>query len=93
MRYRAKAWVGLGVYVVVVEAKAPPGELLSQAFDDWLTGGVTAVLATAATLSVAGHLLNVIPPRYDWIHHLHHLSELLKSYPVDGRYTEIDWDT
>lgn len=92
MRYRTKAWLGLVVYIVAVEKKAPPGELLSQAFDDWLTGRVTAVLATAVTVSVGGHLLNVIPPRYDWIHQLHRLSEP-KRYPVDGPNTEIDWHT
>lgn len=93
MRYRAKAWLGLVAYVVAVEVIAPPGELLSEAFDDWLTTRAGRVACTAITVSVAGHLLNVIPPRFDWIHQLSNISSPRKSRPVDGQIPQIDWQT
>jgi hypothetical protein len=68
MRYRTKAWLGLVGYTVTVEILAPPGELLSEAFDDWLTKPATKVAAVAVVAATAGHLLNAIPPKYDIYH-------------------------
>jgi len=93
MRFRTKAWLGLVAYVVAVEVAAPENELLSDAYDDWLLKDHSALIATAVTLTVAGHLLNAIPERYDWIHQLGLLLTRGNSHPVDGQITEIGWDT
>lgn len=65
MRYRAKAVLGLVGYIAAVEVFAPPGELISEAFDDWLKRNPSKAVAIAAVLATGGHLLNVIPERYD----------------------------
>jgi hypothetical protein len=70
MRYGNKAWIGLGVYLAVVEVAAPQGETLSEAMDDWLIKHPAKALCHLAVLVTAAHLLNLIPQRYDLIHQL-----------------------
>lgn len=80
MRYGNKAWIGLGVYLIVVELLAPPGETLSEAMDEWLKRHPGKALSHITVAVTAGHLLNLIPPRYDPIHQVfslrHHLQRI-----------------
>lgn len=63
MRAGDYAWLGLTVGVVVYEAAAPTGELLSEAADRARTAH--HVLVPAAILYVAGHLLRIWPKQVD----------------------------
>lgn len=65
MRYRHRAICGLVGYVAAVELFAPPNELISHAFDDWLKKPPSAILASLVVLATAGHLLNLIPDEMD----------------------------
>lgn len=63
MRYSDRAWLTVAGVVVVAEARAPHGELLSEGVDrylmsrPWITRVVVAYLAA--------HLLNLIPCQAD----------------------------
>ncbi len=64
MRPSTKAWAALGIGVLTYDVFAPPGETMSEAFDDWLEGPGKSFAATATVLTVM-HLLNLLEPRYD----------------------------
>lgn len=68
MRPSTKAWSAIGLGVIAYDSLCPRGEQLSERFDEWLDKPVTRLLAWGGALAVAGHLLNVIPERYDLLH-------------------------
>lgn len=82
MRYGTKAWIGLGVYLGIVEALAPPGETLSETVDDWIEHHPGKALWYGLVGFVGAHLLNLVPPRYDPIHRV-----------TVGISTRTTWDT
>lgn len=66
MRAGSKAWLALGIGVVVYEFASREGELLSEAVDRYLEE--YPVVTTAAIVLTAMHLLNVLPERVDpWV--------------------------
>lgn len=71
MRYSVKAWIGLVLYVYLVERFAPrktndgEGEMLSHQFDRWLASWPSRIVAVAAVVETSGHLLNLLPPWLD----------------------------
>lgn len=68
MRYGTKAWIGLGIYLTIVETLAPKGETLSEAVDTWIEKHPGKAIWYTGVFLVAGHLLNLLPPRIDPIH-------------------------
>lgn len=68
MRYRPAdvAWIALAAGIVAYEVAAPPGELLSEGVDRYLTRRPWVTRAVVGV--VAAHLLNLIPNRVDPIH-------------------------
>ena len=80
LRYGNKAWLGLGIYLAVVELLAPPGETLSEAMDEWLQRHPGKALSHILVGVTAAHLVNLIPQRYDPIHQVfslrHHLQRI-----------------
>lgn len=81
MRYGNRGWIGLAIYLAIVEAAAPPGETLSEAMDKWLERHPGKALSHIAVAVTAAHLLNLIPPRLDpihlafsWRHHLQRIA-------------------
>jgi hypothetical protein len=63
-----KAWMTLGAAILAYEIWAPDGELLSEAVDRYL---ITHPIATKViTMTLVLHILNVVQPDYDPIHHL-----------------------
>lgn len=68
LRYSTKGWLAVGGVVAAVEVMAPNGEeLLSSAMDRWRAHRIGKYIATAVILSVASHLLRVMPPQTDWL--------------------------
>jgi hypothetical protein len=68
MRYGNKAWIGLAVYLAIVEILAPPGETLSEAMDEWLQSHLGKALSYTAVGVTAAHLVNLLPQQFDPIH-------------------------
>lgn len=68
MRYGAKAWTGLALYLAVVEIFAPKGETLSETVDVWIERHPGKAVWHCAVFLVGAHLLNLIPERFDPIH-------------------------
>ena len=66
-----RAWAGLAAGVVAYEIACPKGELMSEGVDRALENH--RALTTLAIGTVALHLLNVLPERYDPIHRLANL--------------------
>lgn len=62
------AWIALGTLVIMWELFCPAGELLSEAFDRWIS--VHPFLARMGIIVLAAHLANCIDPRIDPIHQL-----------------------
>lgn len=65
LRYSTKGWLGLFVYLGVVEYFAPPDDMLSDGMDRWRAHSVGKYIATAGILMTASHLLRSIPPTFD----------------------------
>jgi hypothetical protein len=66
MRPSAKAWIGLGAYVIVWDWTCADGEMLSEASARYAKKH--PVVAYAVVGSVAAHLVNKIPKQFDPIH-------------------------
>lgn len=62
------AWLTLAAAVVCYELLAPPGQLLSEACDRYRRR--RPLLTRAVIVGVGAHLLRVIPPRLDPLHHV-----------------------
>ena len=62
------AWMCLAVCVVAYELCAPPGELLSEACDDYRRRH--PVVTDAIIVYIAAHLLRRWPRSIDPLHHL-----------------------
>lgn len=79
MAHRVKradaAWIALLVSVVVYEAMAPEGELLSEGWDRYLQS--SPVLARLLPLVVTLHVINALPARFDPVSRLHGLVRAL----------------
>lgn len=58
-----RAWIALGVGVLVWDATCPPGQMLSQASRRYRDAH--PVLWPAAIVYMAGHLMHVWPERVD----------------------------
>ena len=84
MRYGTKAWIGLAIYLAIVEAIAPEGETLSETVDDWIERHPGKALWHILVGIVGAHLLNFIPERYDPLHRLFAAWSLPKR-PVTHR--------
>jgi len=70
MRASERAWLTLGMGVVIYEIAAGDGELLSHQVDRWLESH-PVITSTVITITAA-HLLNIIPERLDpwaWMFH------------------------
>lgn len=66
----AKAWIGVGVGVAAYDALCPKGETLSEGVDKALERGrFTRYAALGGIAIVAAHLANLLPEKYDPIHH------------------------
>jgi hypothetical protein len=63
MRTADQAWLALGAGVVAYEVAAPPGELLSEGVDRYLTRRKWTT--RVVVIGLAAHLLNLIPQRFD----------------------------
>lgn len=76
MRPADRAWLALGGAILTYEIAAGEGELLSEAADrymlshPWITRWVV--------FSIAVHLCNVIPDRFDILHWLFMAKRLLR---------------
>ena len=77
MRASEKAWFSIALGVLVYEVAAPEGELLSHAFDRFLDRH--PYLTWVATVALAAHLLNVMPPKVDPLAQLHEVREKLRG--------------
>jgi hypothetical protein len=60
MRPADKAWLVMATGIVIYEACADDGELLSEGWDRYLTGK-RKVAAYTTPFLVAGHLTNLLP--------------------------------
>lgn len=65
MHYSTKGWLGLFVYLGVVEYFAPRDDMLSDGMDRWRAHPVGKYIATAGILLTASHLLRSIPSTFD----------------------------
>lgn len=63
MRCADRAWLALAAGVLAYEAAAPRGELLSQGVDRYRQR--RPVTTTLAVGYIAGHLLRIVPARFD----------------------------
>lgn len=73
-----KAWMTLGAGILAYEIWAPDGELLSEAVDRYL---ITHPIATKViVITLVLHILNVVQPNYDPIHHLATVLRKGRSY-------------
>ncbi|WNM68977.1 hypothetical protein SEA_TRIBLETROUBLE_36 [Mycobacterium Phage TribleTrouble] len=68
MRCSDKAWLALGAGVVAYEITCPPGELLSEGVDRYLTRRKWTTHAVVVGLAL--HLLNLLPDRLDPLNQL-----------------------
>jgi hypothetical protein len=66
------AWVTMALGIVAYELIAPEGQLLSEAVDRFLVKH--PVVTRVVVISVAAHLLNVLPNRVDPIHQIATIS-------------------
>jgi hypothetical protein len=62
LQTRDYAWLAIGAYDLL----APPGQTLSEGFDDYQSR--RRVVSTAIATVVFLHVVNVIPPQLDPIH-------------------------
>ncbi|MGQ9348972.1 DUF7427 family protein [Mycolicibacterium gilvum] len=76
MRPANRAWLVLAAGVIGYEIAAAPGELLSEAADDWMLSHPW--LTRAVAFSLASHICNAIPDTCDPIHHLFVLKQRLR---------------
>jgi hypothetical protein len=60
-----QAWATLGAGILVYELLCDEGELLSEQCDRWLISH--PVTTRVAVVSLALHLINALPPKYDII--------------------------
>lgn len=82
MRPSEKAWIALGLGVVIWDVFGPEGETLSEAFDGWISTPLGRVLAVVGTALVVAHLHNMVDSRYDpisWLFGLFRLAGRLVS--------------
>lgn len=68
MKYSTKAWIAVGLVVVVADVLAPPNDTLSEAVDRALEHPLGKVLAPWAIYHVADHLTNRLDERMDLLH-------------------------
>lgn len=68
MRVADRAWIALGAGIAAYEIACPPGELLSEGVDRYLSRRPWAT--RVAVIALAAHLLNIIPQRIDPLHQL-----------------------
>lgn len=71
------AWVAMTLGIVAYELCAPDGQLLSEAVDRFLVSH--PILTRVVVISVAAHLLNVLPNEVDPIHRIATLSRVRSS--------------
>lgn len=69
LRPSTKAWLGLGAYVALYDIFAPQGETLSEGMDRALEHNKCRYIALGGIAVTAAHLANVIPQKYDPLHH------------------------
>jgi hypothetical protein len=74
LRPADRAWIVLGASVITYEILAE--DLLSYAADRWLE--THPWLTRAAIAAVALHLANGVPSRYDPLHYLFGVKQLLR---------------
>ena len=72
------AWAAMGLGIVAYEIVAPDDQLLSEAVDRFLLKHPH--ITRAAIVLIAAHLLNLIPNRYDPIHHTASVVRLQRKY-------------
>lgn len=77
MRPANRAWLVLAAGVIAYEVAAPPGELLSEAADDWMVSHPW--LTRGVAFALAAHICNVTPERWDVIHQLFVLKQRLHN--------------
>ncbi len=75
MRAADRAWLAMAGGIVVYELVASEGELLSEAADRYMLHHPWITRAVA--FSVAMHLCNMIPDRYDPLHQLFGAKRLI----------------
>lgn len=78
----AIAWAGLIGAVLVYEYICDEGMMLSECVDRALERPVVREVTAFAIGSTALHLLNVVPPQYDWIHQLGEVKDLIRGRDV-----------
>lgn len=76
MRPADRAWLTLASGIVAYELAAVEDELLSEAADRYMSAHPW--ITRAVTAAVAMHLCNIIPDRYDPLHHLFTVKRLLR---------------
>lgn len=82
LRPSDKAWLALAAGVAAWELYAPEGELLSEAADRWMLTHPWITRVCVAT--IAAHLCNAIPNRYDPLHLLFDAKRLMRRYSLRG---------
>lgn len=60
--------------VLAIEAVAKKGEMISDGVDHLRDTKIGKYVVPFVVLSTAGHLLGMIPEKYDWIHRLSDLK-------------------
>lgn len=66
MRPSDRAWIALATGVVAYDLLAPAGQTLSEGADHYMINHPWITRAVAFAL--AGHVCNLLPPRWDVIH-------------------------
>ncbi len=64
------AWLAVPVAVAAYDKFCPPDEMMSERFDEWMEHPAKRIFALAALGTVALHLANAIPEKYDWVAHV-----------------------
>lgn len=77
LRPADRAWLALAGGVAVYELAASDGELLSEAADRYMLSHPW--ITRAVVFSIAVHLCNVIPARFDILHWLFTMKQRLRA--------------
>jgi hypothetical protein len=64
------AWGLVPVAVYAYDKYAPSGEMMSERFDEWMDHPVKRAIAAGVLGTVALHLVNAVPEKWDWIAHV-----------------------
>lgn len=70
------AIAGIGAGVIAYDMLCPEGETISEGCDRIMESRIGKVALHALAWSIAAHVTNTVPERWDWVHHATKLKRL-----------------